>query len=138
MFTLPSHKVERRLQRLVWRLQSDHAIFIGTCVLVWAPGFLHLRARYVETHGAGAACSPRARRGAGAGLARPGGNRFLARLAPNTRAPRRPPPPPPSSLSLVFVKHYMTSAGAQATHRQRIAANGTYAKRHFAEHNDSA
>ena len=35
------------------------------------------------------------------------------------------------------MKHFATSAGTNATHRDRIAANGTYAKRHYAEVNDN-
>ncbi len=41
------------------------------------------------------------------------------------------------SLSLAGVKHFATSASAGTTHRDRIAANGTYAKRHYAEVNDN-
>lgn len=40
-------------------------------------------------------------------------------------------------LSLAGVKHFMTSAGASDSHRQRVAHNGTYAKRHYAEVNDN-
>ena len=48
-----------------------------------------------------------------------------------------PPPPPPSSISLALVKHYATSASANVTHRNRIAADGSYSKRHYAELNDN-
>jgi hypothetical protein len=41
------------------------------------------------------------------------------------------------SLSYTAIKAFATAAGPTATHRDRLAGDGTYKKRHYAEVNDN-
>ena len=117
-------RFQQRLQRLVWRLQSPYSIFVGATVCVPWP---------FSSRPRGPACAPPP----------PAGRATKACPPPPPSPPLTPLSPHPSlflrfsSLSLVGVKHFATSAGASTTHRDRVAANGTYAKRHYAEVNDN-